>query len=693
MSVPLLLALAAAQAPAGRDTLAADTVRLGTLDVTVSRSGAARARVPAAIGTLDSADLRRGRVLAGLDEALSRIPGVVVTNRYNPSLDQRLVIRGAGSRANFGVRGIRVLIDGLPQTLPDGQSQLTNLDLGLVSRVEALVGSASALHGNAAGGVVAFVTETPTGPFARLRTGAGAFGTSRVSLATGSARGAFTGLLGISRLDADGFRQHSRTRTTQVTATGTAVLSPGWMARARWFGAWSPVAENPGALTAAELAARRDSAAAANILRGADKRVTQHQAGITLSHAGAGGRRLEFTVFGLVRDLENPLAAAPPPPVTARSGTWVGIDRVAGGARVEGEWPLGTHAHVGVGADLQAMRDDRVNRRAEAGRPTATLLIDQRETVTELGPFLSLRVAPLPALLLRGTVRYDRLSFRTRDRLAAGGTDQGGARTLDAASGSVGASVTRAAWTAWASAGSAFETPTTTELANRPDGQRGFNEALGPQRATTLEAGIRRGGPAAGVSLVAYRSTVGNAIVQAREANGRAYFENAGRLRHQGVEAGIDLRLAPWLRGAGSYSLTASRFVEYRPRTGARVDTLDGRRVPAVPRHSARLALMAGRGAWSVEVEQQLASSQAADDANTVIVDGWGAGVTTVRVAARVAAGAGGLTLAPFAAVHNLFDRRYVGSVNVNGFGGRFLEPAPGRWAFLGLEVGWRPRS
>jgi iron complex outermembrane receptor protein len=112
--------------------------------------------------------VRRGQATLGLDESLSNIPGVYVTNRYNYSFDQRLSIRGFGSRANFGMRGVKVLLDGIPQTLPDGQSQLSNLDLGDIGRVEVLRGSSSALYGNASGGVLSFTTEPPgRGPSVR----------------------------------------------------------------------------------------------------------------------------------------------------------------------------------------------------------------------------------------------------------------------------------------------------------------------------------------------------------------------------------------------------------------------------------------------------------------------------------------------------------------------------------------------
>src|SRR3990172_4591913 len=206
-----------------RDTLPRpDTTRrvtLPALEVSVTRATEDRARLPMAVGVLDSSAVRGAQLTLGLDESLSRLPGVVVLNRYNYSLDQRVSLRGAGSRANFGLRGVKVLIDGVPQTLPDGQSQLTNLDLGLVDRVEVLTGSAGALYGNASGGVLAFSTETPSAPWsARFRVTGGSFDTWKGQSVLGANRGRVQGTMALSRWRTGGFRQHSAASTWQFSS-------------------------------------------------------------------------------------------------------------------------------------------------------------------------------------------------------------------------------------------------------------------------------------------------------------------------------------------------------------------------------------------------------------------------------------------------------------------------------------------
>ena len=215
-----LPATSAAQEPV--DTTGRDTTRvtqLPELNVTVTRTTEPLERVPFAVGVLGRDELVRGQQTVGIDEALNNLPGVVVANRYNFSLDQRISIRGFGSRSNFGVRGLKVLVDGIPQTLPDGQSQLTNVDFANIERAEVLRGSSSSLYGNASGGVISFQTErADQGPFAqrvRVQGGDGkrpGDGFYKWQSWTSGRSGDVSGTLSISQFKADGFRQHSAAR-------------------------------------------------------------------------------------------------------------------------------------------------------------------------------------------------------------------------------------------------------------------------------------------------------------------------------------------------------------------------------------------------------------------------------------------------------------------------------------------------
>ena len=702
ISVAAALAPAAlpAQQPTRPDSATRDSVQqLEAIEVTVTRTPEPLNRVPAAVGVVDKDEIRRAQATLGLDEALNDMPGVYVANRYNFSLDQRLSIRGFGSRANFGTRGVKILLDGIPQTLPDGQSQLTNVEFGSLGRIEVLRGSASSLYGNASGGVISLESQpADQEPFAQYaRVEGGSFGLFKWQTRTSGRVGTASGTLSVSRTLRDGFRQQSAADLRMLNAAVDWAVSGSTLLGLRFGAADDPKAQNPGALTATEYSANSDSAAAGNIRRGADKDVEQQQLALLFRHVDSSLNEINVSVFGVLRDLNNPLATPPPTQPGPTAGTYVAIDRAVGGARATVTRRLGSAPaapRVTGGVDFQAMRDDRTNSRSVGGQPTSPLFLDQREKVTELGPFMQVNWAATSRLLAAAGARYDRVTFTVDDHIGP----NSGSRNLGSWNGNLGLSYFVAeGLIPYANVSSSFETPTTTELANRPDGSTGFNDQLGPQRAWNYEVGARgRLGSRLEYSIAGFLGRIRDAIVQYQEVGGRAYFRNVGQTHNDGLELGLTARPITGLKIFGSYTFANYGFADYKVVNGTEVDTLDGNRLPGVPRHFARVGLRAEPG-WglAVDVDHTLSSFIYADDANTVKVDGWGAGVTNVRVS--WSGELGSAVFRPFAAVNNLFDKQYVGSVTINGFDRlinvpRVLEPAPGINFYIGAEVGWRAR-
>ena len=693
---------AIAQEPVSGDTTGRDTTgitQLPQLNVTVTRSPEPLARVPFAVGVLDRDDLVRGQPTLGIDEALNNLPGVVVANRYNFSLDQRISIRGFGSRSNFGVRGLKILVDGIPQTLPDGQSQLTNVDFADLDRAEVLRGSSSSLYGNASGGVISFQTQgAEPGPFAqriRLQGGDGkraGDGFYKWQSWTSGRSGDVSGTLSVSQFKADGFRQHSAAEFRQLHASADWVVSGSTFATMRLSLADNPEAKNPGALTRAEYEANPDSAAANNIRRGADKDVQQHQLSFGVRHFDAAGNEYNVTVFGLLRDLENPLAAPPDVGQGPTNGTYVRIDRKVAGLRLSTARALGAEERsprLTAGLDLQRMGDDRENLVSDAGVPTNVLFLDQREKVTEVGPFAQVQWSPNERLLLSGGARFDWVSFDLADRFLTDGDDSGD-RSMSALSGNIGASWSFGQrFVPYVNVSTSFETPTTTELVNQPDGSGGFNPELGPQRAVNYEVGAR-GQPAPNVSysVALFMGRVTDAIVQQEEVGGRAFFRNAQKTHNDGAEVGLRVSPVSGLTLNAAYTYAHYRFVEEPAGSG-----LDGNRLPGVPDHFWRFGLRTGlTNGLYLDADHTLNSSVASDDANSPegVVDSWGAGVTNLRVGWQGDIGA--MQLSPFLGLNNMWDRRYIGSVTLNGLFGRVLEPAPRRVLYVGTELGYRAR-
>jgi iron complex outermembrane receptor protein len=671
-----------------------DSLRVYTLPptvVSVTRANPPISRIPQAVHLVGKTEISRARPTWGLDEALATVPGVYVANRYNFSLDQRISIRGFGARSQFAVRGVKVLLDGIPQTLPDGTGQLTNLELGEADRIEVLRGSSSALFGNATGGVISIWTD-PAVPQTVREEARVLFGTfdrrlsrnwSKWQTSTAVRVGPGSALVTVSRLDYTGQRQHSNADFRNLNTRWHFPLGLGWSLAATADVGWDPRADNPGALTAAELARNPDSAAAINITTAAGKDVTQGQAGVTLRREFPAGGEATVTVFGIARDLENPTTFA-----------YIDLQRFDYGVRanVSRPLPLGALEHrLTAGFDFQRQRDDRKNFRNNAGRPDTTVrTLDQLEHVTEVGPFVQSLVQLARPVALTAGVRYDWVKFRADDRLITPtNPDDSGERLMRALSGSAGLAVTPSdALTLYGNVGTSFETPTTTELTNRPDSAGGFNPNLGPQRATNYELGVRGAvGGRLSYSLALFQADVRGELIPFQVPDtsfpGRVFYQNAGRSRHRGVELGARVSVVPGLDLIGAWTYSDFRYTHYT--TAGHV--LDGRELPGIPKHWLHLLLQArpafARGAWA-EIEETHASGYFVDDTLPTRTAPWW--TTNLRLGWE--GSAGGLALRPFLGFNNVFNRSYVGSVVINAARGRYYEPAPGRNMYVGFSLG-----
>ncbi|HEU4748728.1 MAG TPA: TonB-dependent receptor, partial [Gemmatimonadaceae bacterium] len=479
--------------------------RLEPVVVEVGR-GAHRSplELPFAISVATPDSARPGQRHLSLDETLAAVPGLAVSNRNNPSQDPRISIRGFGARSAFGVRGIRVLRDGIPLTLPDGQTPVDYLDLESVGRVEVLRGSASSLYGNAGGGVIDLRSSEPAlAPLAAdAKWWTGSFGNRRlVGKAGGSVLG--VGYQGnVAHTLNTGFRDYSRQRVT--TAFARAAVERGAATFAlQYLGMNMPLAENPGALTAAQMAANQRMADPLAIRKRARKAVTQSQIGLTARRSGE-SRDVEAAVYLGVRSLDNPLAFAV-----------VDVERTSSGASLRGGVPwevAGVSHRFTAGAELQVQNDSRQNFAncnddpmptsptaacPVVGAERGNITLDQRELVASIGAYIRDEMRLGERYIASAALRGDRVRFEVRDRLIqSNNPDDSGRRTLGALSPMAGVlALLSPTHSAYVNVSSAFETPTATELGNQPSGAAGINRELRPQRSTTVETGVKGSWP------------------------------------------------------------------------------------------------------------------------------------------------------------------------------------------------------
>ena len=660
--------------------------------VTVARgSSGSVLDAPFALTVITPDSTRPGGRHVAVDETLALIPGLTANSRSNPSQDPRLSIRGFGARSAFGVRGIRVLRDGMPLTLPDGQTPLDYMSLESVGRVEVMRGPASALYGNASGGVIDMKTiAPPTDRFSGdIRQWFGNDGFNRTVAAAGGTAGRLYYQGDAARTRTFGARDHARQRAGSIFARG-GVAAGSAEYSISVLGLDMPEAQNPGALTLAQMRADSRAADSPSVAKRARKAVKQIQVGMS-ANGGIAEVALSGSVFAGARSLDNPLTFAI---VEVGRQTRGASARASTNARL-----LGTVNRFSAGADFQWQNDLRRNysncNEARAltsataacpfvGVERGSVTLDQRELVSSAGIYAANEVALGQRIRITAGLRADRVQFEVRDRLTgAFNPDDSGERSLQSVTPIAGILARLGAkHSLYANISSAFETPTATELGNQPDGSAGINRELRPQRSTSVEAGLKG---MAGLRLrydaAVYSTRVTDELVpfEIPASSGRRYFRNAGRTSRDGGEAGLELS-AGRARLTSAYSYSRFRFDRYSP-SG---EDYAGNHIPGAPRHRFQAAVAStwSRGFAVADVES--ARRVFADDANTVVAPAYEVanlrtGFSPLRSVPRFSLTGG---------VQNLFDRNYAPSIVVNAAREKYFEPAPSRSFYAGLSVG-----
>jgi len=606
--------------------------------------------------------LGRGPSLA-VSEALHGLPGVQADDRHNQALGERLSIRGFGARSTFGIRGIRVLVDGIPATMADGQTTLNHVDPAQIAGAELIRGAAGAFLGNAAGGALQLRTGRGSVPGLELVSGTGSLW--RVNAFGGFAHGSGYGSWQRQR----GAREHSESERWLIGGVLSRPTPLGRLEAALHGTRYQ--AQNPGSLTAEQVAADATQANPNNVRQRTSERGTHAQLGLGW-HRQFGAVALELRAHGGVRALFNPI----PPRI-------IELDRSFGGVRLQataGDERL----QLAAGGELEGQRDSRLNYLNNEGA-RGSLVLDQRESVRGAALFAHAGWTPQESVRLFAAVRRDAYRFAVRDRLlTATDPDDSGSRTLAASSVAGGAGLRLAAGLElFGNVATAFETPTTTELANRPDGSGGFNPELEPERTLGMEAGLRLQRSSWRTDVTAFRAGVRDKLIpfEVPSVPGRQFFRNAGRARHQGVEVSASARPLAALELRAAYTRLDVRFRKYA--VGG--EDYAGRRVPGVAGH--RLDLEADArvgGDLQFLLRARRNGRVPVNDGNTSSAPAYtlvGARMTHTGVAA------GPVTLVLHAGLENMFAAGYTAAVTVNAAAERYYEPGPGRTLYAGLSV------
>jgi iron complex outermembrane receptor protein len=654
----------------------AQTDVLNEIVVIATRMESSVRDVARSVSVVNQERIQNATQLLALNEALAVVPGLYIQNRNNFSGDLRVALRGFGARSSFGIRGIRVYVDGIPETLPDGQSGVDSIDLGSARSIEVLRGPASSLYGNASGGVIAVTSELgTTDPYIEGRIAAGEFGFQQYGIKSAGQINSAYYLLNISRTELDGYRDHAEFRGTQLNGRLGIPFNDNDQLLVAVNFADQPIAQDPGGIDAAQVALDHSSARAQNVQFDASETVEQQRLGFVYERERSSGT-LTLRNHYVWRDFANKL------PFTG--GGAVDLDRFFYGFGVQYSLGDSLPDHVGLtfGIDYDRQDDDRQrfdNNDGVLGAQT----FDQNEQVDSTGIYVQGEYRLNDAWTLQAGLRYDELSYDVSDRFLSDGDDSG-TLDFDEVSPSLGLNYKTATGVAFASYSSGFETPTTTELAN-PDASGGFNQALKPQSADNFEIGYKGGTENLYYEVSLFQIDLEDELIpfELPAFPGRDFYSNAVSSSRTGLETAASWHHDSGFGIEGSFTWSDFEFDLFIDDNG---NDHSGNKLPGLPERFGYLGFTyAADNGFSGILEGVYAGDLYANNANTAKVSSY----TVANLRFSIDIESGNWLFRTYAGINNLFDEKYNDNIRINAFGGRYFEPAPGRHVYVGVTANY----
>lgn len=679
----------------GDDALEADANPV-TIVVTGSRIRQPSFDLPASISTLTSSQIRDGQWQVNSSESLQRVPGLHVQDRQTFAQDLQFSSRGFGARAQFGVRGVRIIADDIPATMPDGQGQTGSFALSSAARIEVLRGPFSALYGNHSGGVVQIFTDDgPPQPTIAFTRAMGSNAATRTGLTMGGQSDGFNYRLDLSRFSTDGYRTHSAAERTQFNGKLRVELSED--AQITWVASHldQPGNLDPLGLTAAQVQSKPRQAAAVAIPANTRRSLGNSQSGWVYEKKL--GDEDSLRLVGYLGDRRNeqflpvPLNAAT---VIRGSGGDSVIAREFGGAGMRWTHRQGVLT-VTSGLEWDRMKDARIGYENNGGRRGA-LRRDEDNIATAKGAYSQAEWRASDQWTLFGGIRVNSVEFVVKDHYVRPqiNLDDSGTKIYTATTPLAGA-IFRISPTLnlYATAGRGFETPTFVEMAYRPDGQPGINFDLNASRSRNLELGMKAMvDHQVRIDIALFDIDTRDELVIYNSLAGRSTYRNAAETRRRGVEIGIDAAVNPNLGGSLAYSYLNATYrgsfescLLTATSSCFRQEVPAGRQLPGVPSSSlfAELAWKYPSLGLTIAVNARYVGKVYVDDFNSQAAPAYALAGWRIGLAQRT----GPLRVTEFLHVENMFDRRYIGAVYVGDGNGRYYAPAPGRNWIAGVNL------
>lgn len=684
--------------------VAETAVSLDAVVVTGSRVEHNTFDLPAAIDVVDASRIGADQAKVNASEALASVPGITVQNRQNYAQDLQISSRGFGARSAFGVRGIRLVSDGIPASMPDGQGQAATFNLDRAERIEVMRGPLSAIYGNHAGGVIQMFTPDGKGaPTVEGSFAAGSYGTWKTDLSAQGEVGGVGYVIDASRFATDGYRDHSSAERDQTMAKLT--YRPSQDGKLTFIAnTFRQDAEDPQGLLWTEFQKNPRSVGASALQYNTRKSIDHAQGGVSYEHR-FGDQTVQFAAYAGQRSTTQYQSI----PITSQSvsyrasnvkqsGGVIDFDRDFAG--LSGRWTGGFGVAGGrltttVGFDYEQAADDRQGYENYIGTTTSCttsicgvmgrLRRNEEDRVATFDQYAQAEWQG-DRWAFSGGVRHSHVAFKVQDRyIVTGNGDDSGSVSYDKTTPTLAAMYrVNDALNVYASVARGFEAPTFNEMFYSSNGGS-FNLSLKPATSLHYEIGAKAMlGAGTRLDVALFQIKTQDELVVLSSSGGRTAYQNAGKTERQGLEVAVDSRWTEQLSSRLAYTWLDATYSESFSNSNGTVTA--GNRLPGVAAHNlfGELAWRHQPTGFHAAIEGIVRDKVYVEDSNqSQAAPGYAIANLRIGVDRKY----GPLSLRSFVRLDNIFDRQYIGSVIVGDSNGRFYESAPGRNWLAGVSA------
>ena len=648
-----------------------DSIKLKEVIVSITKIKENIKNSPFAISSKSFSKFQTSAKQFYLSEYIESVPGVFISNDNNFAQDSRISIRGFGSRANFGIRGIKLIVDGVPETTPDGQSQIDNLNLEIIEKIEIIRGTSSSLYGNSSAGVIKIqsISEFDKN-FTKIGYALGSNNQEKKQALVGIKSNETFYTFLVSETKGDGYRNFGDFKNSNINFRVKKNISKDSWLNFNFNIVHSPYSNDPGGLTIEEVKQDREQARERNLQYKTSEEINHYKASSSFNKKL--NEKLSFSTYAFISN-RNFNGKIP-----VKNGGAIDLKRKYWG--IGGSFLFKSKLKTQIGFDVGNQNDRRKRYNNDIGI-TGNQVLDQNEKFSNLGIYL-VNNYNLNRLSISSGIRYDTNKVKLEDLFFSDG-DSSGNIILNSLNPSLGINYKlNKKSRIFINTSSGFETPTLNEFSSSPIGS-GFNKNLKSQINMGFELGfsLYDTQKKSNIDLVYFKSITNDEILSYEDEKfpNQKFYNNAGKTERNGIEITGFYTLNRTVISS-SYSLGDYVFKEFFENKF----NYKGNKIPGIPNDIFTLSIEHKTiNELSLNLNFKNIGALYANNSNTIKVDEFNTFNFKIGKEIKLSRS----IIYPYLIISNVFDNEYFDNIRINAFGGRYYEPAPKRTIFGGIRI------